>query len=97
MRAKPTAATNNQTNKKMKGKKQTKHALVTFSCNGYYIPMLTREIRFTTANGARRSLANLISRHTENLRRFYGVGKKIDIEAWQIGAADTLAQTYIFI
>ena len=57
-------------------------ANVYFNGNGKFYPVLSREITFTTINGAKRALNNLIARHIDNLRRFYPVGTQINVECY---------------
>lgn len=57
-------------------------ANVYFNGNGIFYPVLTQQITFTTITGAKRALNNLITRHVDNLRRFYPRGTQINVECY---------------
>ena len=57
-------------------------ATVHFDGAGVYYPVLDRQITFTTINGAKRALHNIISRHMDNLKRFYPRGTQINVECY---------------
>lgn len=66
-------------------RKEKQRATVHFICGGETIPMLDREINFTTIAGAKRALVRIIGSHIDNLRRFYGYGKRVNVEATIVG------------